>query len=218
MQIQANAIVLTSQGVPFIHAGAEFMRSKPLEGGGYDHNSYESPDSVNQLRWDRKAQYNDVFEYYQSLIYIRKAYEHFRMTDPQLINSRLQFLDTNQTYSAIAYRIVGMEANDPEVIVIHSGHNPTGGLTAVTLPQNKDYHVLTFTGDSDAINGLDVISGEAYVPARTTMILTTEILEAPTSVTSTPSSSNVLLWIGIAVGAVSLISIGAIVIVKKKQA
>jgi LPXTG-motif cell wall-anchored protein len=50
------------------------------------------------------------------------------------------------------------------------------------------------------------------------MILTTEILEAPTSVTSTPSSSNVLLWIGIAVGAVSLISIGAIVIVKKKQA
>jgi pullulanase len=218
MQIQANAIVLTSQGVPFIHAGAEFMRSKPLEGGGYDHNSYESPDSVNQLRWDRKAQYNDVFEYYQSLIYIRKAYEHFRMTDPQLINSRLQFLDTNQTYSAIAYRIVGMEANDPEVIVIHSGHNPTGGLTAVALPQNKDYHVLTFTGDSDAINGLDVISGEAYVPARTTMILTTEILEAPTSVTSTPSSSNVLLWIGIAVGAVSLISIGAIVIVKKKQA
>ena len=81
-----------------------------------------------------------------------------------------------------------------------------------------DYHVLTFTGDSDAINGLDVISGEAYVPARTTMILTTEILEVPTSGTSTPSSSNVLLWIGVAVGAVSLMSIGAIVIVKKKQA
>ncbi|MGB1097608.1 MAG: hypothetical protein ACPG2Y_03345, partial [Acholeplasmataceae bacterium] len=205
-------------GVPFIHAGAEFMRSKPLEGGGYDHNSYESPDSVNQLRWDRKAQYNDVFEYYQSLIYIRKAYEHFRMTNPQLINSRLQFLDTNQTYSAIAYRIVGMEANDPEVIVIHSGHNPTGGLTTVTLPQNKDYHVLTFTGDSDAINGLDIISGEAYVPARTTMILATEILVVPTSGTSTPSSSNTLLWIGVAVGAISLMSIGAIVIVKKKQA
>lgn len=218
MQIQANAIVLTSQGVPFIHAGAEFMRSKPLPTGGYDHNSYESPDSVNQLRWDRKAQFNDVFEYYKSLIYIRKAYEHFRMTDPQLINSRLQFLDTNQTYSAIAYRIVGMDDSEPEVIVIHSGFNPNGGLTQVTLPQNKQYHVLTFTGDSDPINGLDVISGEAFVPARTTMILTTEILEIPSvDVLPGTSDNNLLLWIGLSVGLVSVVSIGAVVLLKRKQ-
>jgi pullulanase len=218
MQIQANAIVLTSQGIPFIHAGAEFMRSKPLPTGGYDHNSYESPDSVNQLRWDRKAQYNDVFEYYKSLIYIRKAYEHFRMTDPQLINSRLQFLDTNQTYSAIAYRIVGMDSTEPELIVIHSGFNPTGGLTQVTLPQNKNYHVLTFTGDSDPINGLDVISGTAFVPARTTMILTTEILEIPSvDVLPGTSDNNLLLWIGLSVGLVSAGSIGAVVLLKRKQ-
>ena len=218
MQIQANAIVLTSQGVPFIHAGAEFMRSKPLEEGGYDHNSYESPDSVNQLRWDRKAQYHDVFEYYKDLIYIRQAYDHFRMTDPQLINSRLSFLDTNQTYSAIAYRIVGMDDNEPEVIVIHSGYNPSGGLTQVTLPQNKDYHVLTFTGDSDPINGLDVISGTAFVPARTTMILTTEILEAPQFDNLPGTSDNsLLLWIGLGIGLVSIVSIGAVVLLKRKQ-
>ena len=42
MQKQANAIVLTSR-VVFLHAGVEFMRSKPKVGGGYDENSYESP-------------------------------------------------------------------------------------------------------------------------------------------------------------------------------
>jgi pullulanase len=194
------------------------MRSKPLPEGGYDHNSYESPDSVNQLRWDRKAQYNDVFEYYKSLIYIRKAYDHFRMTDPQLINSRLSFLDTNQTYSAIAYRIVGMDTTDPEVIVIHSGFNPSGGLTQVTLPQNKDYHVLTFTGSSDPVNGLDVISGTAFVPARTTMILTTEILEVQ-DVDFSPiqSYSQLILWIGLGVGLVSAVSIVTVVLSKRKR-
>ena len=54
LQIQANAIILTSQGIPFLHAGVDFMRSKPTD-TGYDENSYESPDSVNQLRWDRKV-------------------------------------------------------------------------------------------------------------------------------------------------------------------
>ena len=42
MQVQANAIILTSQGIPFIHAGAEMMRSKPKGESGYDENSYES--------------------------------------------------------------------------------------------------------------------------------------------------------------------------------
>ncbi len=80
LQIQANAIILTSQGIPFLHAGVEIMRSKPDGAGGYDHNSYESPpDSVNQIRWDRKVEYYRVFEYYQALINIRKSLPHFRM-------------------------------------------------------------------------------------------------------------------------------------------
>ena len=140
------------------------------------------------------------------------------MTDPQLINSRLSFLDTNQTYSAIAYRIVGMDDREPELIVIHSGFNPTGGLTQVTLPQNKDYHVLTFTGSSDPVNGLDVISGTAFVPARTTMILTTEILEVQNVDFSPIQTDNqLILWIGLGVGIVSLVSIGVVVFIKRKQ-
>jgi pullulanase len=170
MLIQANAIVLTSQGIPFLHAGVEFMRSKPDPNGGFDENSYESPDIVNQLRWDRKAQFNDVFEYYKTLIQIRKTYDHFRMTSPDEINSRVSFLETNQRFSSIAMRIVGKTDNEPEIIVIHSGFSLTGGITSVTLPSNKTYNILTAYQTHD-INGMNVISGQAVVPASTTMIL-----------------------------------------------
>ncbi|MCB0638395.1 MAG: type I pullulanase, partial [Lewinella sp.] len=59
----AAAIVLTSQGVPFLHLGADFLRTKQ----GVE-NSYESPDSINQIDWSRKAAYLEVFNYYQDLV------------------------------------------------------------------------------------------------------------------------------------------------------
>ncbi len=168
LQVQANAIILTSQGVPFLHAGVEFMRSKPLQGGGYDHNSYESPDSVNQLRWDRKLTYLNVFEYYKDLIQIRKDYQQFRMTSASEIDSRISFLPTDQGNKAIAFKIEGT-ASQPEVIVIHS-QKASGGLTQVSLTAGKTYRILT-TLESSNPNGLDVVSGIVFVPANVSMIL-----------------------------------------------
>lgn len=174
LQIQANAIILTAQGIPFLHAGVEFMRSKPAVDGGFDHNSYESPDSVNQLRWDRKAQFNNVFEYYKTLIEIRKTYSHFRIDNADEILSRVTFLETNAGNEAVAFQIDG-RTNEPDIIVIHSGH-PSGGLTSVTLESGKSYKLLTFTEASD-INGLEIVSGTMFVPANTTAILV-EVIDA----------------------------------------
>src|SRR5690606_33070051 len=58
----ANGIVLTAQGIPFIHAGDEMLRSKYG-----DHNSYKSPDAVNMIRWNLKAEFRPVFDYYAGL-------------------------------------------------------------------------------------------------------------------------------------------------------
>jgi pullulanase len=168
MQIQANAIILTSQGIPFLHAGVDFMRSKPDGAGGFDHNSYESPDSVNQLRWDRKLKYKSVFEYYKTLIEIRKLYPQFRMNNATDIRANLQFLDTDAGFEGIAYKLTG-DASVPDIIVIHSG-NPRSILTGVTLDTGVTYNILTNT-EAANINGLETISGTAYVPSNTTMIL-----------------------------------------------
>ena len=64
----SNTIVLTSQGIPLLHAGVDFLRTK-----GGNANSFKSPDSVNQLDWSRKAKYIDVHHYYRDLIALRKA-------------------------------------------------------------------------------------------------------------------------------------------------
>lgn len=84
----AQTIVLTSQGIPFLHAGEEFVRSKlGLE------NSYSSPDIVNQINWDNKAKYHSLFEYYKNLIQLRKQHPAFRMGNQEMINRHLEFLD-----------------------------------------------------------------------------------------------------------------------------
>ena len=53
----AACIVFLSQGVPLIHAGQEFLRSKPLNDTGlhFSHNSYNLPDSVNSIKWNNKS-------------------------------------------------------------------------------------------------------------------------------------------------------------------
>jgi pullulanase len=125
MQKQANAIVLTSQGIPFLHAGVEFLRSKPAASGtGYDHNSYESPDSVNQLRWDLKAREANmgVFHYYKGMIALRKAHPAFRMTSSQDIIANLEFVLTDQA-DLVAYTIRNNANGDTwdNILVIHNG-------------------------------------------------------------------------------------------------
>lgn len=86
MQKLAGAIILTSQGIPFLHAGSEFCRTKK----GH-HNSYKSPDSINQLDWNLKQRHSDVFEYYRKLIELRKLIPAFRMKSAHEIRRHLYF-------------------------------------------------------------------------------------------------------------------------------
>lgn len=95
------ALVFLSQGIPFIQAGQEFLRSKPLPGGGFDHNSYNSPDSVNGINWDSLTEHREPMEYYKGLIAIRKKFSEFRMQYAAEIRARMSFADLeNGAFSA----------------------------------------------------------------------------------------------------------------------
>jgi len=83
----AAGIVLTSQGVPFIHAGDEFLRSKKLVSNSYNNND---PD-VNPINWGLKAKNKDVFNFYRGLITLRKAHPAFRMTEKSAVDRALDF-------------------------------------------------------------------------------------------------------------------------------
>lgn len=88
MQKLANGIVLTSQGVPFLHSGVEFCRTKErIE------NSFSSPDSINSINYSRKAEFIDIFNYYKGLIKIRKEHPAFRMYSAEDIKEHIEFLE-----------------------------------------------------------------------------------------------------------------------------
>lgn len=83
----ANGIILTSQGIPFLHAGDELLRSKYG-----DHNSYRSCDAVNAIRWENKQTFLPVFQYYKGLIALRRNHPAFRLHGRQEIERSLEFL------------------------------------------------------------------------------------------------------------------------------
>lgn len=121
MDKMAAAMIYLAQGIPFIQAGQEFLRSKPFPGGNvFDHNSYNSPDAVNSLKWDRKALCRDVFEYYKGLIAFRKAHSAFRMYDKEDIAQNMVFIDR------LPQRVVGFILhgdNEFEEIVVFFNPN-----------------------------------------------------------------------------------------------
>ncbi|KGE19716.1 type I pullulanase [Paenibacillus wynnii] len=82
----ASAIVLTSQGIPFLHAGQEFMRTK----NGVE-NSYKSPEEINWMDWEQCAAHGDSVAYMKDLISLRKAHPAFRLRLGDDIRDRLIF-------------------------------------------------------------------------------------------------------------------------------
>lgn len=101
----ALSIVLTSQGIPFLHAGTEFLRSKK----GVE-NSYESPDNINEIDWDQKTANKDVTDYVKGLIQLRKAHPAFRIKDKAAITANVRFISTG--YGIIIYEISARTVGD----------------------------------------------------------------------------------------------------------
>lgn len=130
------AIVFTSQGVPFIQAGEEFLRSKPLpEKKGFAENSYNMPDAVNSIKWDNIHEYPDVIAYYKGLMALRKAHPVFRMQSEAEMTQNLCFLsDTPE--NVVAYLLKGKGADDtPEnILVIFNGNDEE---ILYNLPEGK---------------------------------------------------------------------------------
>jgi pullulanase len=101
----ALSIVLTSQGISFLHAGTEFLRSKY----GIE-NSYNQPDSINAIDWNLKTTNKAVFTYVQQLIQLRKAHPAFTMTSSTQIQNNLHFFDTEA--GVIGYQINSTAVKD----------------------------------------------------------------------------------------------------------
>ncbi len=159
----ATTMVLTSQGVPFIHAGMEMLRTKKGE-----ENSYNQPDEINQFDWSRKKQYLPNVDLYKSLIRLRKNHPAFRMPTAEMIADRLAFLPVEGT-NLIGYQIKGNANGDTwkNIVVLFNGNT---GTKNVSLPPGNWKLVLEGTTlDEKGIR--QVSSAQISVPSVSAVIL-----------------------------------------------
>ena len=160
----SSSILLTSQGIPFLHAGQEFMRTKYG-----DHNSYKSPDSINQIDWLRRAAFNNEVEYMKGLIELRKKYSAFRMTSPEQIKKHIAFMDTPK--NVVAYSIKG-NGNKNEYFMVT--HNANKEAVDITLPSKGPWKVLVDGKQAGSKTLYVVHDNKIKVPALSSLVLKTE--------------------------------------------
>ncbi len=134
----ADAIILTSQGIPFLTEGVEFARTK--NGNG---NSYNAGDTINSLKWSNLLKFKTIDSYYEGLIKLRKAHSAFRMYEAKQIKSHLVFFPTrfkrvNKYLKVpipfVAYEIKGNANRDSwkNIIVIYNAETTS---VAFKLPK-----------------------------------------------------------------------------------
>lgn len=111
----AAAIYMTSQGIPFIHAGEEFLRTKIDEEGNVIHNSYNSSDYVNKLRWYNldEEKYADVSDYYKGLIEFRKNHKALRLTTTDEVSANVSYHKVSA--NVLLFNIKGKDSVKGEV-------------------------------------------------------------------------------------------------------
>ena len=144
----AAAIILTSQGIPFIHAGDEILRTKKDRNGTLVENSYKSSDYVNKFYWSRKEKYIDIFNYYKKLIDLRKNHKIFKMNSAKDINDNIEFLNFEENLkNIVAYIAYGDRINDSlgKIAVIFNGNQD---YVEIDLKHNKFIAIL----DGDDVN------------------------------------------------------------------
>lgn len=164
----AQTIVLTSQGIPFIYAGEEIFRDKK----GVN-NTYQSPDSINEINWNNKDKYKDVFNYYKGLIALRKAHPAFKMSTLDEEKKYLKFIDLGQK-NIVAYTLTHPEDPWKMILVILNGNRVPKSLT---LPQGT-WNVVCQNGEINPDGVLAQLRNQHYIVASSSasiMYLTEDV-------------------------------------------
>lgn len=147
----ATGLIILSQGIPFLHSGQEFFRTKRGDG-----NSYKSPDHINRLDWNRKQLYSDNVNYIKGLIQIRKQFPCFRLKTGDAIRNYIQNLPL--PIPLIGYSIQNENHDIREVLLLI---NPTRSKQSIQIPDGK-WSVLV-DDEKVEISSKQLVSGKEMV-------------------------------------------------------
>ena len=150
LQKQVNAIVLMGQGIRFLHAGVEMMRSK--DG---NHNSYNSSDEVTQIDWSLKSENQYVVDYYKGLIELRKSNKAFRLMTQEEVQENLTF-NEKVDEEVVAFILNSYEESADKIAVIH---NVSDEVKTVSLGEDGKWSIVV-NGEEAGVKELELVEGD----------------------------------------------------------
>ena len=131
-ELLATAMVLLAQGVPFIHSGQEFFRTKQNVG-----NSYQSGDEINLLDWSRREAYNESVDLVRKIIHIRKQFPCFKLKSTSEMDRVIEIIELNSKSLMMHYN------SKCNILVIFK---PNTIVEIINIPD--EYRLLLATSDN----------------------------------------------------------------------
>ena len=193
----AAAITITSEGIPFIHAGEELLRSKPNGDGTYNHNSYNAGDEINSIKWEslEDETTSEVYDYYKGLIAFRKEHAALRMTSTEDVTNNITEIE-NLDKNVVAVTInggVNGEESDGLVVIF----NPNTESTTVPLPEgNWDIYINDEKAGTEALASA---SGEVTVNPISAMVLVKADAATPSGAMSAIVTVAAVIVLGVVI-------------------
>ena len=159
MAMLANSVVLTSNGVSFMLAGEEFLRSKAAGSTGKDDpsNSYDSSYKANELDYALKIENADMVANYQKLIEFKKMFvKDFALTSNEQVKAKFV---TERLTGAVAIQVT-ITAKDGSTWQVVHANGEVGSKITVNLEGYKTF--LDTLGENAADSTLGSLTMKPY--------------------------------------------------------
>ncbi|MGM0876232.1 MAG: pullulanase [Bacillota bacterium] len=178
-----NAMLLTSQGTAFIHAGQEYGRTKQWKADGvpeqkyheltdetgnplayFIHDSYDSSDAINMFDWSKatdeyKYPVNNITrKYTEGLIALRRSTNAFRLGDTDLVNSNVTLINAPEIMKndlLIGYKNVSTDGTGTYYVFINADNKKR----TITLGENFNRGTVLVDSDEAGTNRVSERSG-----------------------------------------------------------
>jgi len=189
-----NAILLTSQGATFIHAGQEYGRTKQwkseipptsdyaysegFENPYFIENSYDASDAVNMFDWDKVTEsgiHKTTMEFTRGLIELRKSTDAFRLGTEREVTKNVQRIespDIMATDLVIGYSAKSTEGDEFIVFINADSKSRTlrieEDLTSGTIIVDADEAGIR---EVTSQNGVEIQSDKITIDPLTVVII-----------------------------------------------
>ena len=166
----AAAIYMMSEGIPFMQAGEEMLRSKVNADGSFNENSYNAGDSVNAINWAslESEDTSAVYEYYKGLIAFRKAHGALRLMTSEDVANTVTVIDGLEK-NVVAYSVKG-GINGETAEEMYLVFNANEEDVTVTLPEGAwDVYINGELAGTEVIETIK--GGDTTVSAISALVL-----------------------------------------------